>query len=44
MAMVTSVTRTTFAAGDVDDLLVQQVAPDAQHVLVVVVGKRVARR
>ena len=26
-----------FAAGDVDDLLVQQVAPDAQHVLVVVV-------
>ena len=26
------------AAGDVDDLLVQQVAADAQHVLVVVVG------
>jgi hypothetical protein len=29
-----------FAAGDVDDLLVQQVAADAQHVLVVVVGEQ----
>ena len=27
-----------FAAGDVDDLLIQQIAADAQHVLVVVVG------
>ena len=33
-----------FAAGDIDDLLVQQVARDAQHVLVVVVRGRAARR
>ena len=42
--MVMSLTRTTLRPVDVDDLLVQQVAADAQHVLVVVVGDQDARR
>ena len=38
ISMVTIVDAHHFAAGDVDDLLIQQVAGDAQHVFVVVVG------